>query len=86
MKIRNTTKGPIGLSFECVVAEGQTLDVSAEAFAEFAKSEVVAAYFEKGMLVEVDVSAEEAAAAEAAAAEAAAAAAEATKTKAAASK
>jgi hypothetical protein len=51
MKIRNTTKGNIGLDPETIIEPGQTVEI--DDMSRFKGSKVVQSYFDTGMLVEV---------------------------------
>lgn len=51
MKITNTTKGDLGLSFETIVPAGGFLDIDAGAFEAFAAIPVVRSWVEDGKLV-----------------------------------
>ena len=53
MKIRNTTKGDLGLDFETIVPAGGVLDIDKDRAEAFAKSRIVQGWFEDGKLVEV---------------------------------
>lgn len=53
MKIRNTTKGDLGFTFETVVPAGSEIEIGAEVVKAHRASPVVEGWFAEGKLVEV---------------------------------